>query len=69
MNVSTNVANTISSNVTSTVSINSDEKKVRYKINCYILHMLLLATILLFIIVIICYHYTKHSSKQKNMGT
>ena len=52
----------------STMSINSDGKKVRYKMNCYILHTVLLVVILLFIIVIICYHYTKHRSKQKCIG-
>ena len=38
------MANTIA---TSTVSINSDGKKVRYKINFYILHTVLLVIILL----------------------
>ena len=36
--LSTIVTNTISTNVTSTLSINFDDKKVRYKMNCYILH-------------------------------
>ena len=48
-NVSTNVANVISTNVTSTVSIDSYEKKVRYKMDCYILHVLLLAPMLPFL--------------------
>ena len=39
--VSTNVTNTISTNVTSTVPINSDDEKVRYKMDCYNLHTLL----------------------------
>ena len=47
-NVSKNVTNTISTNVMSSVSINSDDEKVRYKMNFYILHMFLLVTILLF---------------------
>ena len=52
-NVSTtNVTNTISTNVTSTMSISSDDKKVRYKMDCYILHTFLLVTILLFMIAI-----------------
>ena len=55
--ISTNVTNIVPSNVMSSVSINSVNKK-RYKMD-YILHMLLLVTILLFIITIICYHYTK----------
>ena len=47
-------------NVTSTVLTNSHNKKVRYKMDCYILQTVLLVIILLFIIVIICYHYAKH---------
>ena len=57
-----------STNITSTVSINSDDKKVRYKIDCYILHTTLLVIILLLIIAIICYHHTKHRSKQKDIN-
>ena len=34
--------------------------KVRYKMDCYILHTVLLVIVLLFIIDIICYHYAKH---------
>ena len=52
----------------STVLINSDDKKVKYKMDCYILHKFLLVTILIFIITTICYHYLKHRSKQKNFG-
>ena len=57
-----------STNIMSTVSINSDDKKVRYKIDCYILHTTLLVIILLLIIAIICYHRTKHRSKQKDIN-
>ena len=46
--ISANVANTKAKNVICTVSINSDDKKVRYKMDCYILHTVLLAIILLF---------------------
>ena len=63
--VSTNVINTIPRNTTSTVSINSDDEKVRYKLDRYIFAHFLLVIILIFIMVIICYHYTKHKSKQK----
>ena len=56
--------NTIATNV----SINGHNKKVRHKINCYILHTLLLAIILLLIITIVCYHFTNHSSKQKGIN-
>ena len=48
--------NTILANVTSTVPINTDNKKVKYKIDGYILHMALLVIILLFKIAIICYY-------------
>ena len=52
--ISTNMIKTMSTNVTSTVSITSDDKKLRYKRNCYILNTVL----------IICYHY----AKQKRNG-
>ena len=60
--VSTSVTNTLSKNVTSTVSINSDNEKTRYKKICYILYTFLLVTILLFTVTIICYYYIKYSS-------
>ena len=44
------------------MSINSDNKKVKYKLNCNSLHMFLLVTILLFMIVITCYQ-----GKNKNI--
>ena len=51
------------------VSINCHTKKVRYhKTDCYILHTVLLAIILLMIITAICSHFTKHSSKQKGIN-
>ena len=59
------VIDIVSTNVTSTISINSEDKKVRYKMDCYILHTVLLVIILLFMISIICYHYAKHRSKLK----
>ena len=54
--------------VTKTVSatnvlINSDDKKLRDKMDCYILHTFSLVTILLFLITIICYLYAKHKWK------
>ena len=54
--VSTEMTNTIATNG----SINSDDKKVRYKINCYILHTILLVIILLLMVTVVCYHYAKH---------
>ena len=58
--VSKKMANTIATNL----SINSDDKKVRYKNDCYILHSFI-SDILLLIVTIISYHYAKHGSKQK----
>ena len=48
---STKMTNTIAKNV----SINSDGKKVKYKIDSYILNIVLLVIILLLIVTIICY--------------
>ena len=60
----TNVRDSIS-NVTSSVSTNFYNKKVRYELY-YIMHIVLLVIILLFIIAIaiVCYHYEKHRCKQ-----
>ena len=60
----TNVTNIAAAKVMSTVPINSDGKKVRCKIDCYLLQKLLLVTMSLFIIVIICYHCINYRSKQ-----
>ena len=46
------------------LSINSDDLKVRYKTDCYILDTVLLVIILPLITTIICYHYVKYSSKE-----
>ena len=62
--VSTKRTNTIATNV----SVDSDDKKVRYNIDCYILCTVLLEIILLLIITIICYQYAKHRSKQKRIN-
>lgn len=43
--VSTNVTNTIQKNVTSAVSINSDDKNVRYEMDYYLLHTFLLVLV------------------------
>ena len=51
----------ITDNVTSTLPIHFDDKKVRYKMGCYILHIILLLIKLLFAIIIICYNYLKHN--------
>ena len=51
--------------VSTNVSTNSDGKKVRYKINCYILHAVLVVIILILEIAIICYHFAKDGSKLK----
>ena len=59
------MTNTIATNATSTMSINCHNKKVRYKIDCYILHTVLLVIILLLIITIICYPFAKHREQNK----
>ena len=59
--VLTKMTNTIAA----TVSINCHSEKVKYKIDSYILHTLLLAIILLLIIV--CYHYANYGSKEKGI--
>ena len=51
--------------VSTYATINFHNKKVRYKIACYILHTVLIVNILLLIITTIYYHYAKHRSKQK----
>ena len=56
------MAHTIATNV----SINS-HKKVRCKIDCFILYTVLLVIIFLLIITVICYHYTKQRSKPKGI--
>ena len=58
--VSTKNANTIVTNI----SINYQSEKIR---DCFILHTVLLTIILPLKIAIICYHYTKHRSKQKDI--
>ena len=60
---STEKTNTIAKKV----ARNRHGKKVRYKIDCYILHLVLLMTKLLLIIPIISYHYAKNRSKQKGI--
>ena len=67
--VLTNVTSAVSTNVSSIVSINSDDKIVGHKMGWCFFHTFLLETILLIITVIICYHYAKNKSKQKNIGT
>ena len=53
--VSTKNTNTIATYVTK----NCHSKKVKYEFDCYILHRVLLAIMLLLIITIICYYYAK----------
>ena len=64
-NMPANVMCTVSTSVKKTVSTSFYNKAVRYKINCYIMHTVLLVVILLFIIVFTCYHFAKNRSKQK----
>ena len=62
--VSANVTNTIPTDVASTVSVNSDDKKVRYEIDCYIHTISLVIMTLLLLLVVISigcyYYYAKH---------
>ena len=53
---STKMTNTIATYV----SIKTHNLKVRYKIDCYILHTDLLVIMLLLINTIICYYYATH---------
>ena len=62
-----NASDTVSTNVTSILTANFHNNKVRYKMDCFNLHIVLLAIILLFITVIICCHYAKNRSKLKNI--
>ena len=55
----------VSASVMSAAVINFHNKKVRYKMDYYILCTFLLMIILLSIIAIICYPYAKHRSKEK----
>ena len=59
MNVMDIVSTKMTNTVTINVSTNSDGKKVRYKMDCYILHNVLLVIMLSLIITIICYHHSK----------
>ena len=67
--LSPNVTNTISTNMTnvmSPVSINFDDKKLRYKMNCYT-HTISLVIISLLLLVIIstgCYYYHTKAKKK-----
>ena len=66
----TNVANSVSTNVhtnfANTVLINSNDKKGRHKMDCYILHSVLFVIILLYTIAITCYHYV-NTIQNKNV--
>ena len=49
------------------MSRNSAGKKVRYKMDCYILLLILLVIILPLITTVLFYHYAKYRSKQKGI--
>ena len=61
--ISTEMRNTRATNV----SLNCDSEKVRYKIDYYFLHTVLLVIILLLAIANICYYYSKRRSKLKSI--
>ena len=65
---STNVSCTVPMYAKNIVPTNFDDKKVRHKMDCCILHTVLLVVILLFIVAIIYCYYTNHGSKHKNTG-
>ena len=67
INDSDSVSTNVLASVRSTVSRNFNNKKVRYKMDCDILHIVLLVIILLFIIAIIYFYYAKHKSELKNV--
>ena len=67
--VSTNVSCSVPINAVNTASVSFNDEKVRYKVDCCILHTFLLVVIVLFIFAINCCHYTKHRLKQKHIGT
>ena len=69
INAADSVSTKVSTNFMSVASINFHYKKVRDKIDCYIMHTVLLVVILLFIIALICYHYAKHWLKPKKILT
>ena len=62
---SIHVANITAINFESPISRSSDDKKVRYKIDYYILHTFSLVIILLFIIAVICYDHAKDRLRKK----
>ena len=63
-NETINATDSVSKNITSAVSTNFCNKKVKLNGLLYSVHVLLMI-ILLFITAVICYHYAKHRSKQK----
>ena len=58
--ISIKMTNTIATDL----SINFNSKKVKYEIDFYILHIVLLVIILLLTATIICYHYAKNVLKK-----
>ena len=67
INAADSLSTNVPENVMSTASINFHNKKVQCKMDCHILHRVLLVIKFLFIIAIICYHYATRKSKQKNI--
>ena len=61
--IATKKTNTMPTNAMSTSSINYHCKKER---DCYTFHTVLLVFILLMIITVICYHYTKQKDVIRN---
>ena len=57
--ISKDFMSTVPTSIKSTASTNFHNKKVRYKMDCYILNTVLLVIILLLTIAIIYYYYAK----------
>ena len=66
---STDVSCSMPINATNTASINFDDNKIRYKMDCCTFPTVLLVVVLLFIVTIIWCHYTKHRFKQSLRST
>lgn len=64
-NLRTNVRNSLTVIVVKTVSINSNDRKVRYKKECYMLD----TVTDMGMVTIFCYHCAKHRPKRKSIDT
>ena len=63
-----NGSDSVSAVITSTVSTDFHNKKLRYKMDCYVLHAVLLLTILLFIIAVLLSIYKIKAKAEKHLA-